>query len=209
MMKTAVLLCGLVCLFGLKAKADIVENGGFETGDFSDWTTTGDLKYTGVTSATCPGPGSLPNKCTPYDGNYAAFFDTNTDATGISQSLATVAGDTYTLSYWLNVDASGSGTEGASYTFSWNGVAFYSSTNVTDVSGFNEYIQTSLLATSTSTTLQFTINDPLDWMGLDDISVTDNNSGPADTPEPVTIALSGLGLLLAGVARKRLSAARG
>lgn len=50
MVKRVALLCGLVCLFGLVANADIIVNGGFETGDFTGWTQTGDGSYSGVST---------------------------------------------------------------------------------------------------------------------------------------------------------------
>src|SRR5271157_652304 len=215
MMKRAALLLGFVGLFGLTARADIVLNGGFETGDFTDWTVTGaDLGYTGVSSSACP-PGGVSDLCTPHTGTYAAFFTEGLEsggATGITQLLTTTIGHSYTLDFWLETDVTDAGIHPSSFSVYWNtwdasGLVLAHSDP--DVPPWTKYELSGLSAVSTSTLLHFDIFDNPDWMGLDDIVLTDNTPGPEDTPEPVSITLSALGLLWVGAARARRSAARG
>ena len=72
--------------------AELVQNGGFETGNFSSWT---------VTPASV---GSLiaVNTVDPHTGSYAAAFGAvSTQDDTIAQTLATVAGQSYSISFWL------------------------------------------------------------------------------------------------------------
>ena len=64
---SALVLCATALVFCNPARADLVTNGGFETGSFSGWTGTGNTVFNGVT---CPGPGA-----TVHGGNCAAFLD--------------------------------------------------------------------------------------------------------------------------------------
>jgi hypothetical protein len=73
------------------ASADLVVNGGFETGTFAGWTQFGDTSFTGVSSG-------VP----VHSGNFAAFFGPTDFIGGIFQNLPTVVGQTYTLDFWLS-----------------------------------------------------------------------------------------------------------
>jgi hypothetical protein len=171
---------------------NLVTNGGFETGDFTGWTLTGDTTLTGVCSVnTCPGGFA------PQEGNFAAYFGPVGDTATISQQLATTPGQQYTLSFWLANPVGGTpnyfsvvfGT--AQFTLQNFGVAF----------GWQQFLLTDT-ASSSSTTLSFTFrNDPAYWF-LDNVVV--NAGGQGTTPEPGTLVLFGSGLLgIAGVARRK------
>ena len=71
---------------------NIVNNGSFETGDFTGWTQTGNTGFAGVTS------GGAPN------GTFFAFFGPIGADGGILQTLSTVAGNKYVISFSFSTD---------------------------------------------------------------------------------------------------------
>ena len=93
---SALVLCATALVFCNPARADLVTNGGFETGSFSGWTGTGNTVFNGVT---CPGPGA-----TVHGGNCAAFFGPVGSTGGISQNLATTPGTTYRIDFFFLPD---------------------------------------------------------------------------------------------------------
>ena len=180
-----------ICAVTPARAAPIVTNGGFETGSFAGWVLTGDGSFSSVSS-------SPP---VPQTGLYGASFGPFETTGGISQTLATVAGTTYTLDFWLQaeVDALGAFAPN-SFLATWNGAAVTSFLNSTP---FNyAHLVFSVTATSASTALGFVFrNDPGFW-DLDNVSVT------AVVPEPETWALMGLGLALLSLRRRSVSARR-
>lgn len=167
--------------FGLSAPsalANNVTNGGFETGDLTDWTVSGDASFVGVTNG-------IANS-----GTYAAFF--GPDPVGsIAQTFATLAGRTYQVQFELALDDSAMPN---SFSWMWNGVA---QSTLSNVSGFGYTLFTGLVtATSTTATLKFDFTDPQSFWLLDDVSVN-----VVAVPEPPTFALLALGILVAGLKR--------
>lgn len=191
-------LCLAVCTTAVLAHADnnnLVVNGGFETGDFSGWTVSGDGSDTGVcTASTCPG------NYVPFEGNYAGYFGTVGDTTTISQMIPTVAGDTYTLSFYLANPVGG--------TPNYFSVAFgnssFSFTNFGTAFNWQQFVMTTV-ATGDETDLSFTFrNDPSYWF-LDNVSVSAQGSG-GTTPEPGTLALFGTGVIgIGALVRRKLN----
>ena len=72
----------------------LVVNPGFETGSFSGWTQSGDLGFTNVTSNM------------PHSGSFAADLGPLTEGF-LTQTLPTVVGQSYHVSFWLALDADG------------------------------------------------------------------------------------------------------
>ena len=172
--------------------ANLVQNGSFETGNFSGWTLTGDTAFTGVCSvSTCPG------NFAPEDGMYAAYFGPVGDTVTLSQNLNTVAGQQYTLTFYLADPVGGT----PNYFDVKFGTAEFSLTNFGVPFGWQKF-ELSMVANSSSTLLAFTFrNDPSYWF-LDNVVVTPGGQGT--TPEPSTLALFGSGALgLAGFARRK------
>jgi hypothetical protein len=167
-----------------RASADLVVNGGFETGNFSGWTTFGDTTFLDV--VTFP----------VHSGNFAASMGPIGSIAGIFQNLATVAGQSYVIEFWLQSD----GLTPNAFQFSWGGVLEENRTNIPS-QGFTLETFT-LTATSASTELRFGFRNDPGFLGFDDVSV---NPVPVNAiPEPATLALAGLGALcLAPFARRK------
>jgi len=166
------------------AHADLT-NGGFESGDFTGWTQTGDTSFSGV--------GSFAASA----GSFGAFFGP-TAAGGISQTFATVPNTTYDVSFSLSlIDSS----QPNSFSWTWNGVA--QSLSFTNAAGFAyRDLSASVLSTGASSTLAFTFVDPQSFWLLDNVSVS-----VAAVPEPPVTALlaAGLSLLLAAAKGRKKS----
>ena len=100
----------------------------------------------------------------------------------LSQTIATTAGQTYTLSFWLQNEASGTND----FSAIWNGQTLLSLSNAAQ-SGYTEYTYT-VTATGSTTTLEFSAaNGPSQW-DLDNISLTANGTPPADPPAAPVIS---------------------
>jgi hypothetical protein len=132
---------------------NLVQNPGFETGDFTDWTNDGNERV---------------DSNSPHTGSYDADFPSVNIYGTISQTLTTTAGTSYTLTFWLeNQASSGSGCD---FQVMWNNVLLSGG----DISGcvYTPYTQYTFTITGTgSDTLSFKgQNNPAAYY-LDDISV--------------------------------------
>jgi hypothetical protein len=187
---------------GVFAKADtncngwgstnIVQNCGFETGTFSSWTGTAttDTIFNYVDSGD-----PLAIGTTPYQGSYEAALGSLGSTEVLSQSLTTVAGQTYTIQFALLNDTTPVNPYTDSFMAAFGSDDLLSLSNVA-ADGYTLYTYTAT-ATSASTVLSFTEENDEGDFELDSVSV-------AATPEPSSFALLGSGLLgLAGVARRR------
>lgn len=163
------------------AHANLLLNGGFETGDFTSWTVTNsDSVNSGV------------NTIAPFSGTYKAFFTNAPPLVTISQIVTTAAGQGYVLSFELANTGGGSPSE---YTVNWNG------TVLADVVNSDSFAYTlmsfDVLGTGSDTvTLGFS-NTSAGGNGvfrLDDVQL--------NVPEPATTALLASGLLGLGIARR-------
>lgn len=86
----------VVAVLGISSQAsagNLVMNGSFETGDFTGWTQFGNTGFTGV-------QGNFAG-VNPEDGSFQAYFGPVGSLGGISQDLATVAGQSYDISFYL------------------------------------------------------------------------------------------------------------
>ncbi len=166
--------------------AELVVNGGFETGDFTGWNVTGNTTHVFVS------PGFA------YDGNYGAGLGPVGSDGYLSQILPTIGGEPYTLSFaFENTDGTGPNDFGVL----WGGVLVPGSSYVDAAAFPGTVVSFNLTAPGPSTELMFYYrNDPGYW-GLDDVSV----QGASAVPEPATAAVAGLGLFAIGLvgARRR------
>ena len=105
-----------------------VSNGGFESGDFTDWTQFGDTSFSGV------------DTFAPHSGTYAAFFGPVGSPGGIFQTIETTPGRDYTIDFWLmnEADAFGSATPNF-FSFNWDGGAAEFTLTDAPASGYTHY----------------------------------------------------------------------
>ena len=153
-----------------------IGNGDFETGDFSDWALTG-----GGSPADFVDNGTY---ITPHSGTYVADFGQLGSLAYLSQTLPTVAGQSYLLSLWLDSPNVNKKTTPNEFSVTWNGSTLFDQFNISKIGWTN--LQFVVNATSSSTTLQFGGRNDRWYLGLDDVSVV---SIPA--PSFQTVAQTG------------------
>jgi hypothetical protein len=192
-------ICALSCVaFGLflgapQSKADslcnsiatnLVANCGFETGDFTSWTLAGndvpgELGNLYGVEGTDPYP--LPDGTAPNSGNFQAFFsDLAANPTTLSQSIATVAGQQYTISFYMAQELVGPGTVNNDLLAKFGSVTLDNLSDV-GVQGYTEY-SFNTVATSSSSLLSLSFGNDIGEFLVDDISVV-------ASPEPSAWAL--------------------
>jgi subtilase family serine protease len=152
--------------FTLNVGQSIVINGGFETGDFTGWTLVGNTVigkdiYDAVESSS-----SFPDVV--HSGTYGAFLGDTNIAT-LSQTLNTLPGQNYLLSFWLDNPTNGTGQK---FYVNWisvtsNQLYQVSSPPIMSWTNFN-FIVT---AGSTTATIQFGAENVPNYFGLDDVSL--------------------------------------
>jgi BspA type Leucine rich repeat region (6 copies)/PKD domain len=159
----------------------LVENGGFETGDFTGWDLFGgDTKDNFVTNTI--------NGVSAYSGTYFVVLGSfGTNLTYLSQTLATTVGEPYLLSLWLD---SPDGLGPNEFLVSWNGVTLFNETNIPALGWTN--LQFMVSATATNTVLEFGFRDDPSFLGLDEISVY------PEQPSLTGASLAGANLVLDG-----------
>ena len=97
-----------------------VGNGGFEMGDFSDWTFSGHTNANFVKS-------SPVYFNYVHSGAYAAIMGEPTNLATLSQTLPTSSGANYLISFWLDNPVGGNPNE---FKAAWNGLTLFDETNM-------------------------------------------------------------------------------
>jgi hypothetical protein len=183
-------ILAVVSLLGLgitqSARANLITNGGFETGDFSGWTVFGtDNAVVGAVPFT-----------SPHSGNFQALFASGDNS--ISQNVTTTPGNSYVITFWLAADVRQGGSPSVSV--NWGGSSIFSQ-SLTSPSSYTEYTF-DVNSLNPLTQLQFQFSSIFgNVFYLDDISVTP----PAGVPDrDSTVSLLGLALLGLAVLRRKL-----
>jgi hypothetical protein len=157
-------------------------NGGFETGDLTGWTNSGNTGFTGVTTG-FDGYG-------PQSGNYFLYAGPIGSLGTLSQSFNDVAGQQLVVSGWV----AGNGTGPSEVAFMFNGITYVDINPVPN----QPYTQYSFNVTGTGNDT-FAVgfrNDP-NYDALDSFSVA------TAAPEPATWAMMILGFLGVGLLAHR------
>jgi hypothetical protein len=177
---------------------NLVNNCGFELGNFTDWTTTAASSGSAFNVTNITGATGGPNSGS-YDARFGATAGINDY---IDQSFATTAGDYYTVSFYVSTNANG-GVGTGQFVANWNGGNILTITNATqtgtgpDTAGYDLYSFIEQ-ATSGTSDLEFGGNNKTSYYHLDDIVVTQNTSAVPE-PSSVSFAVAGLfGILLVG-----------
>jgi hypothetical protein len=189
----------VAALFGLLAstnlaRANLITNPGFETGNFDGWIQFGNVGFTGVDAGL------------PHSGIFAAFLGPVGSLGFLSQTVTTTPGSSYNLSFFLQSD----GRFFNQFQVSWNGSLIFDAINIssigctpidpcpTDYTDFGISIVPdrfqNLLATSVTTPLVFGFRNDPGFLHLDDVALE-------PVPEPTTLIL--LGTTMAGLALGR------
>jgi hypothetical protein len=172
-MKTKSWILGATMILAMSAapaKANLVVNGGFETGNFTGWTANA-VSYP---MYIVTGPVS--------EGQFAAqIAGYNSGPDTLSQSIGTAPGQSYTLSFDLWQDSG----QPNGISVQWNGLTLYSATN----SGTNSYVSFAFnVVGHGGDTLLFTdYNNPA-FTYLDNVALN-----VSAVPEPSTWAMMVLG----------------
>ncbi len=135
----------------------LVQNGGFETGSLAPWSVSGNAQgfsIQGTTSAYV------------HSGSRGARIGPDTSPGYLSQSISTLPGQSYVISFWLKNTSAEATNEFAVW---WNGTPVYDQRNL-GVFGWTG-LQFRVTATSTTSLLSFGIQHDQAYFGLDDVSV--------------------------------------
>jgi hypothetical protein len=171
---------------------NLIQNGSFETGDYTDWTTTGNFEFTQVVS------GAFYVYSGAEDGDFYSTAGPVGSLGGFSQSFADVAGASYTFSFWLNAV----GDDPSEFVAMWDGVPLL---DLSDPNTGGVWTLESFTATGTGNdNITFEFQDDPEYIALDNVSVS-QNGGTGTTPEPSSFILMGSGALaLGGIVRRKL-----
>lgn len=163
------------------AKANLITNPGFESGNFNGWGTTGSA---GAVVATGTAFGIAP---------HSGFKQVGSVGGSLFQFVATTPGTSYTIDFWL---ATSTSPFPKSFGVSWDGATLSSLTNQSNFD-YTEYTFTGTASTA-HTRLEFTFFALFEggaWL-LDDVSVNPVGVGVPDGGSTVSLlGFASLGLI--------------
>lgn len=183
---TTLLAISLFTMSAVSSHAtNLLTNGDFETDDFTGWTQSGNTSSTGVVPGVFGG-------ISPESGGYQAYFGNAVTNSYLSQSVATIAGTDYNLTYYAAfINQTGDPSE---FSVQIDGITLSDLNPVPDMEAYKQYSFV-FQATSALTMLTFaTRNDPAANL-LDNVSIS-------SVPEPANWAWV-VGLVCVAVTMQR------
>jgi hypothetical protein len=186
------------------AKADLIVNGGFETGDATGWTTTNiEVPYSGVTQYNTQIGGFIHAHTGTY---YASLSDDGTAGTipghgqeaEFSQVVVTTPGQNYKLSFWAYIEQSA--LPGVQFQAYWDDKLLLNIVDPKDELGLPQDIRDHWVnhsfvvtgaASGTDTVAFFGENKPR-YNGLDDVSLNVASNNFTTTPLPGNLTMCGI-----------------
>jgi Right handed beta helix region/Carbohydrate binding domain len=149
---------------------NLVVNGGFESGDLSGWTLSGNTGGHQIYIAPTDFPGDV------HTGGYSAGLGSMNRTDGIlTQDIATTAGQHYTLSFWIESDNGGS-TPINHFAAKWNGQTLMA---VTDAPNSGYQLHTfDVVGINGNSVLEFDAYNHPDAWRLDDVTLTTTGAPP-------------------------------
>jgi hypothetical protein len=174
----------------MAARANLIVNGGFETGDFTGWTLSGNTTETFVA-------GAVAGLGAPHSGSYQAFLGAVGGLGDLSQSVATVSGQSYQVEFWVSDAVAYVASE---FYAKWGGTTLMDEVNPSK-SGYTEYTF-DVTGNGSPTSLEFGFRHDASFFLLDDVSV----SAIPTVPEPSTYeaAIGAFSLVVFGTLLKRV-----
>ena len=171
--------------------ANLVVNGGFETGDFTGWTV---------------GPGAssfvFVDTASPHTGLFSAHLGNFGALVALGQMVTTTPGGLYNLSFFLENNSSGTPNE---FQVSWDGHLLLDNIDMT--AGPYVMYSFNVVASGTSTDLEFIHRHDPDHFFLDDVAVQDLNrviiTQESVAPEPAGFAFMLLGIAALAALQRR------
>jgi hypothetical protein len=196
---TRLLFCtaALVCTAAWNAHAvNLVNDGGFEA------SADGNGPHPFSAAWTVNDPSGFSNvggdSAFAHSGNNYANLGASPGPGHLSQTLTTVAGTFYTLSFYLATDFTPGLGPAAAFEVLWNNVVVFTVAGNAPAFAYTNFIVTGLTATGGATPLEFRYRHDNDFWRLDDVSVS--------VPEAVStlwLLLPTLGLVGLAHSRKR------
>ena len=149
---------------------NLIVNCGFETGDLTGWTQTGDTSFTDV----CPNPAVCDSQLVMHTGAFGLRWGPVDPGLGcIGQTLPTTPGASYHLTFWLRdlKVLNDPSQRPNNFQVFWNGMKV--SGDLVNLPDFDyaQYSMPDLGATLSTTTVQLCAYNLPDFFSLDDVVV--------------------------------------